>query len=99
MIVPPLNQSIALMLKSQSINVYTTDLGEEGIDLGKLYDYDNARDQERVGWEGEQADLAKWRAERTRQNSTDFPRVEPLCLRNVPYSAVTSRPFDRLKAQ
>jgi two-component system cell cycle response regulator CtrA len=33
-------QSIELMLKSQSINVYTTDLGEEGIDLGKLYDYD-----------------------------------------------------------
>src|SRR5450830_1861537 len=33
-------QSIELMLKSESINVYTTDLGEEGIDLGKLYDYD-----------------------------------------------------------
>jgi two-component system cell cycle response regulator CtrA len=33
-------QSIELMLKSQNINVYTTDLGEEGIDLGKLYDYD-----------------------------------------------------------
>jgi two-component system cell cycle response regulator CtrA len=33
-------QSIALMLKSESFNVYTTDLGEEGIDLGKLYDYD-----------------------------------------------------------
>jgi two-component system cell cycle response regulator CtrA len=33
-------QSIELMLKSQSISVYTTDLGEEGIDLGKLYDYD-----------------------------------------------------------
>jgi len=33
-------QSIELMLKSQSINVYATDLGEEGIDLGKLYDYD-----------------------------------------------------------
>ena len=28
------------MLKSASINVYTTDLGEEGIDLGKIYDYD-----------------------------------------------------------
>jgi two-component system cell cycle response regulator CtrA len=28
------------MLKSESFNVYTTDLGEEGIDLGKLYDYD-----------------------------------------------------------
>jgi len=33
-------QSIELMLKSESFNVYTTDLGEEGIDLGKLYDYD-----------------------------------------------------------
>jgi two-component system cell cycle response regulator CtrA len=32
--------SIELMLKSESFNVYTTDLGEEGIDLGKLYDYD-----------------------------------------------------------
>jgi two-component system cell cycle response regulator CtrA len=33
-------QSIELMLKSESFNVYTTDLGEEGIDLGILYDYD-----------------------------------------------------------
>ena len=33
-------QSIELMLKSESCNVYTTDLGEEGVDLGKLYDYD-----------------------------------------------------------
>ena len=33
-------QSIELMLKSESFNVYTTDLGEEGIDLGKVYDYD-----------------------------------------------------------
>ena len=33
-------QSIELMLKSERFNVYTTDLGEEGIDLGKLYDYD-----------------------------------------------------------
>jgi two-component system cell cycle response regulator CtrA len=32
--------SIELMLKSESFNVYTTDLGEEGVDLGKLYDYD-----------------------------------------------------------
>jgi two-component system cell cycle response regulator CtrA len=32
--------SIELMLRSESINVYTTELGEEGIDLGKLYDYD-----------------------------------------------------------
>src|SRR5271163_513514 len=28
------------MLKSESFNVYTTDLGEEGIDLGKVYDHD-----------------------------------------------------------
>src|SRR3984885_528774 len=33
-------QSIELMLKVDSFNVYTTDLGEEGIDLGKVYDYD-----------------------------------------------------------
>jgi two-component system cell cycle response regulator CtrA len=33
-------QSIELMLKPESFNVYTTDLGEEGIDLGKIYDYD-----------------------------------------------------------
>ena len=32
--------SIELMLKSESFTVYTTDLGEEGIDLGKVYDYD-----------------------------------------------------------
>jgi two-component system cell cycle response regulator CtrA len=35
-----LAQSIELMLKSESFNVYTTDLGEEGVDLGRLYDYD-----------------------------------------------------------
>jgi two-component system cell cycle response regulator CtrA len=33
-------QSIELVLQSESLNVYTTDLGEEGVDLGKLYDYD-----------------------------------------------------------
>ncbi|MBB4200131.1 DNA-binding response regulator [Rhodoblastus sphagnicola] len=33
-------QSIELMLRAENFNVYTTDLGEEGIDLGKLYDYD-----------------------------------------------------------
>jgi two-component system, cell cycle response regulator CtrA len=37
---PATAQSIELMLKSESFNVFTTDLGEEGIDLGKLYDYD-----------------------------------------------------------
>jgi two-component system, cell cycle response regulator CtrA len=36
----PIAQSIELMLKSESFNVYTTDLGEEGVDLGRLYDYD-----------------------------------------------------------
>ena len=30
-------QSIELMLKSESFNVYTTDLGEEGVDLGDLF--------------------------------------------------------------
>ena len=33
-------QSVELMLKSEGFNVYTTDLGEDGIDLGKIYDYD-----------------------------------------------------------
>jgi two-component system, cell cycle response regulator CtrA len=36
----PTAQSIELMLKSDSFNVYTTDQGEEGVDLGKIYDYD-----------------------------------------------------------
>jgi two-component system cell cycle response regulator CtrA len=33
-------RSIELMLRSETFNIYTTDLGEEGIDLGKIYDYD-----------------------------------------------------------
>ncbi|WP_018700803.1 response regulator transcription factor CtrA [Amorphus coralli] len=33
-------RSIELMLNSEKFNVYITDFGEEGIDLGKLYDYD-----------------------------------------------------------
>jgi two-component system cell cycle response regulator CtrA len=33
-------QSIELMLRSETFNIYTTNLGEEGIDLGKIYDYD-----------------------------------------------------------
>ena len=33
-------QTIELMLKSEGFNIYTTDLGEEGVDLGKIYDYD-----------------------------------------------------------
>ena len=34
------SRSIELMLSSNGFNVFTTDLGEEGLDLGKLYDYD-----------------------------------------------------------
>ena len=37
---PSVSQSIELMLKSERFNVHATDLGEEGVDLGKLYDYD-----------------------------------------------------------
>ena len=33
-------QGIEAMLTSEGFNIYTTDLGEEGIDLGKIYDYD-----------------------------------------------------------
>src|SRR5215467_8157136 len=33
-------QSMELMLKFEQFNVHTTDLGGEGIDLGRLYDYD-----------------------------------------------------------
>jgi two-component system, cell cycle response regulator CtrA len=33
-------RSIELMLKPEKFSVYTTDLGEEGIDLGKIYEYD-----------------------------------------------------------
>src|SRR6202142_1075669 len=33
-------QSVELMLKAEGFNVYVTDLGEEGADLGKIYDYD-----------------------------------------------------------
>lgn len=34
------SRSIELMLAHANLNVYATDLGEEGIDLAKLYDYD-----------------------------------------------------------
>lgn len=37
---PSTSKSIELMLSSDGFNVYCTDLGEEGLDLGKLYDYD-----------------------------------------------------------
>ncbi|MEJ2123281.1 MAG: response regulator transcription factor [Alphaproteobacteria bacterium] len=33
-------QSIELMLLSEGFNVFTTSMGEEGVDLGKIYDYD-----------------------------------------------------------
>src|ERR1700722_5795667 len=33
-------RSIELMLRIEEINVYRTDLGGEGGDLGKIYDYD-----------------------------------------------------------
>lgn len=33
-------QGIELMLNQAGFNLYITDLGEEGLDLGKLYDYD-----------------------------------------------------------
>ena len=34
------SRSVDMMLSAEGFNVYTTDLGEEGVDLGKLYDYD-----------------------------------------------------------
>ena len=33
-------QSIQLMLKSEGYICDTTDLGEDGLEIGKLYDYD-----------------------------------------------------------
>lgn len=37
---PATSKSIELMLTHANLNVFSTDLGEEGIDLAKLYDYD-----------------------------------------------------------
>lgn len=37
---PATARSVEAMLTSEGFNVYVTDLGEEGLDLGKLYDYD-----------------------------------------------------------
>ena len=37
---PTTSRSIELMLGHANLNVYCTDLGEEGVDLAKLYDYD-----------------------------------------------------------
>src|SRR3546814_11378002 len=33
-------KSIEMMLGQEGFNVYRTEYGEEGLDLGKLYDYD-----------------------------------------------------------
>ncbi len=37
---PTTSRSIELMLTHANLNVFCTDLGEEGIDLARLYDYD-----------------------------------------------------------
>ncbi|WP_226781062.1 response regulator transcription factor CtrA [Oceaniglobus trochenteri] len=37
---PTTSRSIELMLTHANLNVYCTDMGEEGVDLAKLYDYD-----------------------------------------------------------
>ena len=37
---PTTSKSIELMLTHANLNVYCTDMGEDGIDLAKLYDYD-----------------------------------------------------------
>ena len=37
---PTTAKAIDTMLTTEGFNVYSTDLGEEGLDLGKLYDYD-----------------------------------------------------------
>ena len=37
---PTTAKCIEMMLTHANLNVYATDLGEEGIDLAKLYDYD-----------------------------------------------------------
>lgn len=37
---PTTSKSIEMMLLSEGFNVYCTDMGEEGLDLGRIYDYD-----------------------------------------------------------
>ncbi|MFZ9021352.1 MAG: response regulator, partial [Paracoccaceae bacterium] len=37
---PTTSKSIEMMLTHANLNVYSTDMGEEGVDLAKLYDYD-----------------------------------------------------------
>ena len=35
---PSTAKAVEIMLSGEGFNVYTTNLGEEGIDLGRLYD-------------------------------------------------------------
>ena len=35
-----ISQSIETMLKKEGMIIDTTDLGEDGLEIGKLYDYD-----------------------------------------------------------
>ena len=37
---PTTSRSIEMMLTHANLNVYATNLGEDGVDLAKLYDYD-----------------------------------------------------------
>ncbi len=37
---PSTSRSIEMMMAKANLNVYATDLGQEGVDLAKLYDYD-----------------------------------------------------------
>ena len=37
---PAVAGSIELMVRQERWTLFTTELGEEGLDLGKLYDYD-----------------------------------------------------------
>ena len=37
---PTTSQSIEMMLSSAGMVLDTTDMGEEGLEIGKLYDYD-----------------------------------------------------------
>ena len=37
---PTMAQSIEVMLKSAGMVIDSTDLGEDGLEIGKLYDYD-----------------------------------------------------------
>ncbi|MFU1476692.1 response regulator transcription factor CtrA [Roseovarius sp. C7] len=37
---PTTSKSIEMMLSHANLNVYTTSMGEEGVDLARLYDYD-----------------------------------------------------------